>query len=453
MKLDEIIKNTPNYKLKKHFSSLEIRMHLVEALEKAVVDGAIPVSNLRNVPCENGFISIDSLNKYLNYIALQREEKETPLFQKEKGNPTATVVYDRDFKISDNLNKGIAVWLERIDKELIKERRGRQFFYKGYEGITKDFKRALTEGSLAAIERFTFDFIKGALDFETIAKIRNEIKQAENNVNMDKPEYAFICFENPYYEFSKDKDIEELLYKEREDILTFAKAIVRRKVLKFKYQPVNHENEDTIILHPHYIRRVGRKYMIYGWGHKEGQEINARILNIILSRVDDINETDGGYKSASECEVDYNYDFFKNVIVYDAARDGVDRENPTRVVLKVVRERKAAISGKTLRPLARLMAEPLHHSMKAVLKNDTIDEKYGYVEMYVSDYMYLKRILLPWGADITVESPAELRRLMRDEAARMMEAYGQETEEAKYSVADRTEEEKTEETVTLEGLA
>lgn len=344
MKLDDIIKNTPNYKDKRYLSSLEIRICLAEALEKAL-DGSLQVAKERIVICEDGFVSIDSLELYLKYTVSQREEKETISFRKEKGNPTAMVVYDRDFKISDSLNKGIAMWLERIGKKIDIERRGRKFVYKGYKGITKDYKRALTEGSLAAIERFTYDFIKGALDFDTIAKIRNEIKQAENNENMVAPEYAFICLENPYYEF------------------------------------------------------------------------------------------------------------FKNVIVYDASRDDVDRENPTRIVLKVVRERKAAISGKTLRPLARLMAEPLHHSMRAISKNNTIDEKYGYVEMYVSDYMYLKRILLPWGSDIIVESPAELRQLMQDEAKRMIEAYSQVPEEAEYTIVEVPNEEVENESETLKGMA
>ena len=450
---DDIIRNTPNYKDKRYFTSVEIRTYLAEALEKAAVSGSFPETEWRSVKCEDGWVSITNLGKYLKYKATEREKDETEEFRIAKGNPTAIVVYGRDFKISDNLNKGIAVWLERIGSELKKERRGRQFVYKGYEGITKDYERALTEGSMAALERFTFDFIKGALDFDTFAKIRNEIKKAENDENMTAPKYAFICFENPFYEFSKDDNVEKLLCKERDDILDFAKAIVRGKVVKFRYQPVNHENEDVIILHPHYIRRVGRKYMIYGWGHKEGQENKARILNIILSRVKDIIETEGDYKSAAACKINYNYDFFKNVIVYDASRDDVDRENPTRVVLKVVRERKAAISGKTLRPLARLMAEPLHHSMKPIVKNNTIDEKYGYVEMYVSDYMYLKRILLPWGADITVESPAELRQLMQDEAKRMMEAYDQEPEEAEYTAVETPAGQEQEEGATLEGMA
>ena len=452
MKLDDIIKNTPNYKDKRYLSSLEIRIYLAEALEKAL-DGSLQVAKERMVICEDGFVSIDSLDLYLKYTVSQREEKETISFRKEKGNPTAMVVYDRDFKISDSLNKGIAMWLERIGKKIYIERRGRKFVYKGYKGITKDYERALTEGSLAAIERFTYDFIKGALDFDTIAKIRNEIKQAENNENMVAPEYAFICFENPFYEFCKNKDVEALLYKERDYILAFARAIVRRKIVSIRYQSLNQENEDTIILHPHYIRRVGRKYIIYGWGYKVGQENKARILNIVLSRVENIDEINGDYISAASCKIDYNYEFFKNVIVYDASRDDVDRENPTRVVLKVVRERKAAISGKTLRPLARLLAEPLHHSMRPICKNNTIDEKYGYVEMYVSDYMYLKRILLPWGSDITVESPSELRQLMQDEAKRMIEAYSQELEKAEYTVVEVSDEEVENESETLEGMA
>jgi hypothetical protein len=76
------------------------------------------VAKERMVICEDGFVSIGSLDLYLKYTVSQREEKETISFRKEKGNSTAMVDYDQDFKISDSHNKGITMW-ERIGKKMI----------------------------------------------------------------------------------------------------------------------------------------------------------------------------------------------------------------------------------------------------------------------------------------------------------------------------------------------
>ena len=74
MKLDDIIKNTPKYKVKRHFASLEIRTYLTEALEKAAVDGSFPETEWRSVICEDGFVTIKDLEKYLKYKASEREK-------------------------------------------------------------------------------------------------------------------------------------------------------------------------------------------------------------------------------------------------------------------------------------------------------------------------------------------------------------------------------------------
>ncbi len=417
-------------KITKELTSYEIRLEICKALENACADN-LYITPLRKCKYNDGFLTIKILNEYLLNLVRQYEQEEQQYYKAEKKD--VTVKFLEDFKISDNLNKGIAVWLERIDKKLVKKRNGREYLYKGYPGMAEDFKKSQTDGSLAAIERFAYDFIKGALDFETIAKIRNEIKKAQKKAEQDKnlavPAEAFICFENPIYEFDKTGRYASQLTEERNNILKFSKAIINGNVVKVEYKVTHHENKEWIVFHPHYIRRVGKKYMVYGWGYKQGKEHIARLLNLIVSRVKDMEEVDGNYKSAKDLGIDYNDSFFQNVITYDAARDDVDREVTKRVVLKVVREKCAAISGKMLRPFERIQEEPLHHSQRTILKNDTIDEKYGYVELHISDYMYIKKILLPWGGDVIVESPAELRQLMQDEIARMTAAYEMEKEE------------------------
>lgn len=424
-----IYKSTAN-KITRELTSYEIRLEICKALENAYANN-LYITDLRKCKYNDGYITIRTLNDYLLNLVYRYEQEEQQYHKSQKKD--ITVKFLVDFKISDNLNKGIAVWLERIGKSLTKKRNGREYLYKGYPGMAEDFKKSQTDGSLAAIEKFAYDFIKGALDFETIAKIRNEIKKAQKKGAEDKDQTAsdkaFICFENPVYEFDKYGRYTDQLNEERSNILQFAKAIINGKVIKVEYKVTHHEKNDWIVFHPHYIRRVGKKYMVYGWGYKQDKEYNARLLNLIVSRVKDIEEMDGTYKSAKELDVDYNGKFFQNVITYDAARDDVDRDVTTRVVLKVVREKRTPISGRILRPFERIQEEPLHHSQRTILMNDTIDGKYGYVELHISDYMYIKKILLPWGGDVIVESPAELRQLMQEEIARMTTAYGMDAEE------------------------
>ena len=51
---DDIIRNTPNYKDRRYFTSVEIRTYLAEALEKAAVSGSFPETEWRPVKCEDG---------------------------------------------------------------------------------------------------------------------------------------------------------------------------------------------------------------------------------------------------------------------------------------------------------------------------------------------------------------------------------------------------------------
>ena len=69
-----------------------------------------------------------------------------------------------------------------------------------------------------------------------------------------------------------------------------------------------------------------------------------------------------------------------------------------------------------------MLSEPLHHSQKVLTERE--DEEFGYVSIFVKDYMRMKPILLKWGCDVYVESPEHLHNIMQDEVRRMAETYG-----------------------------
>ena len=79
-------------------------------------------------------------------------------------------------------------------------------------------------------------------------------------------------------------------------------------------------------------------------------------------------------------------------------------------------------------PFERILSEPLHHSQK-ICEDYPSDKNYGYISLNVSDYLYIKPILLSWGSYIEVVSPQDLREKMAEEVKLMVRNY--QTEESK----------------------
>jgi len=349
---------------------------------------------------------------------------------------------ETEYNVTELIMKGINPWMEGYPDQIQRRKAGRVFAYKGYPGLGVQYLQARKLNDTSAIKEEAFEFIKGSLNFSLMAAIRNRInivvdeavQQAERQaggklgrnkrdavIAAAKPKGPFICYEDSEFEFTDDYEPKSL--RERQILLAFADAIIRRIPVSVSYKPVNRLNAYDIEFHPHYIRWVGHKLMVYGESRKTGSSGDYRLVNLILRRVQGMAGIDGvEYVGPEKRGIDYNRGFFRNSMTFNAQLDRDDRNSLTRVVLKVRKAKQALVGGRILRPYDRILTEPLHHSQD-ICPDYPETEEFGYLSLKVNDAMFVKPILLAYGGDLEVIEPLELRQLMAEEIKIMAGLY------------------------------
>lgn len=359
--------------------------------------------------------------------------------------------YSSTVNINDIIRKGINPILERIGVEVIRNESVRPFSYKGYPDIYEDYIEAYVLHSKDPIEEGTFDFIKGPMDFRTLAGIRNRIKDKaeaawqrhlikhpEDNGNTvlkrklqqeQWPKHPFICLDSSVHDFTKN--YQEHTAAERRLLVKFAEAIIYGKVLRVVYQALHHEEPDELEFHTHYIRKDGNKLMVYGSSHSSlhHNENEFHLVNLVANRVVSVDDFPKKitYRSAESLGLDYNTKMFHDRMTFDAIEHTGRKSRPERVVLKVV---KTMMGGKRpLMPYKKMLLEPLHHS-QTVCKDYPENPDYGYIAFYITDYMRIKPILMGWGKAVEVIEPYRLRQAMIEEIGAIYTMYQKSEEEA-----------------------
>ena len=383
------------------------------------------------IPSEEGFVDSQFIGDWVV------EKQEEIVGEKEAKK------YTTDYQIPDII-KGINKFLKKIDKTVERKKINKRNHYKGYPGLVDDYKKCYSMFKETPVDKGVFDFIKGTLNFNTLSAIRNRINDVADKAWADykkehpkragnktiekeikakhKPDAPFICIEGSVYEFTPDYEFRT--EEEREKFLDFADAIIYQKAVKVSYQAFHYQEPDDLEFHPHYIRKVGNKLMVYGYSrsiehHAPGQ---YTLVNLIVQRVKDVMDfkEDIHYYSAKELGLDYNRDLFYNRMTFNMPGfQGVD-DACMEVLLKV--RKVIETPGKPKMPFERIKSEPLHHSQKE--RDEMEDDEFGYVSLFIKDYMYIKPILLKWGGDIQVLKPVELRAIMENEVRRMAAIYG-----------------------------
>lgn len=359
--------------------------------------------------------------------------------------------YSVEFSIGDIVRKGINPILERIGTQVERNENARPITYRGYPDIYEDYIEAYVLHSKDPIEEGTFDFIKGPMDFRTLAGIRNRIKDKADAAwqkhllrhpeDSDKtalrrkiqqeqwPRQPFICLDSSVYDFTKN--YQEYTAGERKLLVKFSEAVIYGKALRVTYQALHHEEPDELEFHTHYIRKDGNKLMIYGSSHSRyhHNEDEYHLVNLVASRVISVSDFPERlhipYRSAESLGLDYNTAMFRDRMTFDAVEHTGLHSRPVRVVLRVRRTMKGG--KRPLMPYKKMLLEPLHHS-QTVCTDYPEDEKFGYIALFVTDYMRIKPILLSWGKAVEVVEPDRLRQSIADEIAEMSAMY-QDTDE------------------------
>ena len=152
--------------------------------------------------------------------------------------------------------------------------------------------------------------------------------------------------------------------------------------------------------------------MVYGMSESSHFQ-ETKYVNLVLSRIKHITDSDTPYTPSG---VDYTDDPFKEQMTYHGFPTCSGKKE--KVVLKV-RKEKPGYSGTKIYPFVRIQQEPLHYSQAAIRE----DKDYGYISIDITDAMFIRPILLTWGADIEVIEPSALREQMKAEIATMQAMY------------------------------
>lgn len=231
----------------------------------------------------------------------------------------------------------------------------------------------------------------------------------------------FISIEDSLY-IGDNKSTKRKLNEEKELLLFISKCILKRKAVRIKYRPHFLKNEaspDILIFHPEYLRRIGRKWMVYGMSYSNyfalKNQGEYKYVNLILSRIEGIEESSETYIYSG---VDYSDDPFKDQMTFHSFV--VKNTEKKTVILKVKKCKVPSNDGKVpTYPFERIKQEPLHYSQRVIGEDDC----FGYVSLEITDAYFITPLLLMWGADIEVLKPLQLRKKIASEIERMYKNY------------------------------
>lgn len=280
---------------------------------------------------------------------------------------------------------------------------------KGYKGLQDDY---MLRPKKERISKEGIEIVRGSLNFSILSQIQEWVTDRIDQKEKVPP--YFISIEDSLYgTYNNDG---KSLTLEQKHLSRLSYSIIYKKAVKITYLPnaLGGKQPDELTFSPEYLRRVGRKWMVYGMS-KSKQFPQPAYVNLVLGRIEKVTESNAPYTPSG---VDYTDDPFKDQITYHGF--SVCSGKLEKVVLKVRKEKPGYTSGTKIYPFVRIQQEPLHYSQTVIRRED---KDYGYISIEITDAMFIRPILLTWGADIEVIEPAALREQMRQEIATMQVMY------------------------------
>lgn len=177
-------------------------------------------------------------------------------------------------------------------------------------------------------------------------------------------------------------------------------AIIERTVLSVSYQPFQLPEPMTFLFSPYILKEYRNRWFVFGHRHDSD---NPVIINLALDRI--VNLVDAPEGTLYQYNREFNpQEYFDNMI-------GVTRNDGKTVqVLFKVDEQQA--------PYIR--TKPLHHSQQEIGIDDDGSILFS---INVIPNHELERDLLAFGDGLTVISPKNLRKLLRDRIRKSLKNY------------------------------
>lgn len=178
----------------------------------------------------------------------------------------------------------------------------------------------------------------------------------------------------------------------------FADKIQAERPVCVKYRPFN-KKEQTIIFHPHVLRKYIDKWYVIGISEVEGH--TPKKFDMAINRVKSVTNLNKSIKYIASKPNEYDY--LRDII-------GIYKEdkNKERIILKATDENTHG----------KLVANPLHSSQKDIGDNC--------IELNVIPNGELRAIILSYGSKIIVEEPQSFRDEIQKEIKEMLKCYDQE---------------------------
>ncbi|MGB1216293.1 MAG: helix-turn-helix transcriptional regulator [Saprospiraceae bacterium] len=229
----------------------------------------------------------------------------------------------------------------------------------------------LTENDMNVLSE-TVEMLKQFKDFSLFSELGGIIQRLEDKVYTEKTKQAAIIH--------LDKN-EQLKGLEHLDVLY--QAILKKMVLKLKYQSFKAREPNEIIFHPFILKEFNNRWFLVG-----KKEDAGGILTLALDRIVSID---------FDLRTEYNNDHFNGDEYYkNTIGVSVFSTQPPRQVIFKVDKRNAPY----------VETKPFHHSQKLIEKDENGNITF---EIQVHLNFELERLILGFGSSIEVIKPRILR--------------------------------------------
>ena len=173
-------------------------------------------------------------------------------------------------------------------------------------------------------------------------------------------------------------------------------AIVDKQPLRLTYQSFKQDKEETIVVHPYYLKQYNKRWFLIAWNDKENF-----MANYAFDRIKGIDNANVPYKPT-----DVNWlDYFDEMI--GVSKD--TRTEPQKVLLWVSNASWPYVKTK-----------PLHGATQRLVN---MDETGAYITIEVYLNYELEQQILSFGENMKVLEPAAFRDNMRNRINNALKLY------------------------------
>jgi len=254
-------------------------------------------------------------------------------------------------------------------------RSGKKVYYRYNPTSYSIAKQPLNAAELEQVQLTleTLGRVSGMPQFEWINSVQTKLS---SGLKLDKRTDPVISFEEN--QFLKGLEHLEPLYQ----------YIIHKQVLLIHYKGFKQEQQEETVIHPYYLKQYNNRWFLFGWNAKL-----EKIQNMALDRIISVEICQQLYR---ECEDGFFSEYFEDIV-------GVS--NPEHMESTEVQLKFSAYR------LPYVISKPIHGSQ--IVKD-------GVVYLDIKINRELISILLSFGKDLEVLSPASLKEDIRKEALGML---------------------------------